>query len=472
MEATTLAFSASPFVLPTQPNRPAFNSRRPATRVATKMIRQSVKTPAAPPGEQLAITPNNFIAQTLRAAIADGTLCSASPVAIFYDLQVLRHNARALRAAFPDNTLHAFALKAAPFPRLLEYFKEEGIGAECASVVELACSEAAGIPSENVIFDSPAKTNEQLMYALKRGFHVNADSISELKAIAVLRDECQSTSTIGLRVNPQLGSATIAETFTASKACKFGEGLREKRDDIIAAFERYPFVSCVHVHVGSQGCAVDVIADGAKAAAELADDVNSRVGSKQVHTIDIGGGLSVDYFSDVACDFDTLPRLLRERCDGLFKYRLMTEFGRHMSAKTAFMAAQVTALKQSGGKTYVICQVGADVLMRPVYQPEKWAHRLETYDHAGQLKQSRSAVVEVGGPLCFAGDIIARDRELVMPTVGDWLVVRDAGAYTLSMHMRHTSQLAPPVFGVERDGSRCLLKRGETIEDSVRFWSA
>ncbi|KAI0566950.1 Pyridoxal-dependent decarboxylase [Gracilaria domingensis] len=416
------------------------------------------------------ITPD-FVSNVMQGAISSGKLSSLSPVGVFYNLDVLRYNAQSLIDAFPSDALHGFALKAAPFPKLVQKLVPLGIGAECASIVELACAQAARVPARNVIFDSPAKTDEHLRYALTRGYHINANSVDELGTIERLRDECNSSSTVGLRVNPQLGTATISETFTAAAACQFGEPLKEKREEIIAAFDRYAFLTCIHVHVGSQGCGIDVILGGVEAAVALADEVNDKFGNR-VSSIDIGGGLSVNYSSDSASNFEKLASLLRDKCEGLFKYHIMSEFGRHMSAKTAFLAAQVTSVRQSGGKTFVICQVGADVFMRPVYQPGKWWHRIEVYEPDGKLKKGETAKVDVAGPLCFAGDILARDREVVVPEVGDYVVVRDVGAYTLSMHLRHTSQLAPPVYGVEADGSLMVIKRRESVEESVRFWGA
>lgn len=328
------------------------------------------------------------------------------------------------------------------------------------------------MPPSNVIFDSPAKTHAHLSAALAAGVHVNADSFAELARIHTILQTVPSTSSVGLRVNPQLGTAAIADTFTAAAACKFGEPLREARADILAAFVNYPFINTVHVHVGSQGCHIDVLVAGARAAVDLADDVNARV-PRRVTQIDIGGGLSVDYWSDhPPTSFEEFGNRLRDDVPGLFKYRILTEFGRRIAADTAFIAAKVESVKSSGGKTYVVCHAGADLLLRPVYQKDKWGHRIEVYDKEGRLRTGDTTTVQVAGPICFAGDIIARDRELPLPQPGDLIVVRDCGAYTLSMYSRHTSQLAPAVYGYEAEqpAKLTLLKRQETVEDVVRFW--
>lgn len=411
-----------------------------------------------------------FISPAIKSALSSNKLSDDSPVAIFYNLPAFRNNCKALISAFPPSTLHAFALKAAPFPTLLRDAAAQGMGGECASIAEIALCKHADMTPGNIIFDSPAKTDAHLREVLRAGVHVNADNVEELERISRIRAEVGQTSTVGLRVNPQLGSATIAETFTAAAACKFGEPMNEARERIVSAFERYDFLTGIHVHVGSQGCETEVLVAGATAAVNLAKEINDRVEGR-VQIIDIGGGLSVDYWGDTEQKFSTLVEMLIERCPDLFQYRIMTEFGRRVAAKTGFIVARVQQIKEAGGKTYVICHAGADLLMRPVYQREKWGHRIEVYDCNGQKRVGIKALVDVGGPICFSGDIIAKDREIVMPQEGDYLVVRDAGAYTLSLYCRHTSQLTPPVYGVEDDGSLKVIKEGETVEDVIRFWT-
>jgi diaminopimelate decarboxylase len=75
--------------------------------------------------------------------------------------------------------------------------------------------------------------------------------------------------------------------------------------------------------------------------------------------------------------------------------------------------------------------------------------------------------------LCFGGDILAHDVPLPPVEVGDFVVIRDCGAYTLSMWSRHCSRGIPAVIGYDPQLAKPLriLRRAETPEDVVRFWS-
>jgi diaminopimelate decarboxylase len=421
------------------------------------------------------------IADVLARAVASGAVSDAAPAAIFYDLTAFEAQCRSLVAAFPADALHGFAVKACPVLSVVRAAAAAGLGAECASIAEVAVARAAGIPGPRIIYDSPAKTDAHLRASLCAGVHVNADNLGEVARIAAVRRElghgAGEGSVVGLRVNPQSGSASIAMTFTAGASSKFGVPLAEDRAGAVAAFAEHQFLSCIHVHVGSQGCSVDVLVRGAVAAVELADEVNAgRPGA--VTSIDIGGGLSVDYDGDgEEPSFAEYAAALRAAVPALFdgRYRVLTEFGRKVAAKAAFVAARVQHVKRAGGRVIAVGHAGADIFTRPVYMPAKWSHRIEVMDATGGKAKAGDAVcVDIAGPLCFSGDMLAVGRTLPVPDAGDWLVVRDAGAYTLSLLNRHTSQLMPPVYGYRSADVGApleVLLKGETVEDIVAFWS-
>ena len=59
---------------------------------------------------------------------------------------------------------------------------------------------------------------------------------------------------------------------------------------------------------------------------------------------------------------------------------------------------------------------------------------------------------DIVGPLCFAGDVLARD--LVLPELfeGDWLVFSGAGANTFGLWSRHCSRAIPKVVASRAEG--------------------
>jgi diaminopimelate decarboxylase len=70
------------------------------------------------------------------------------------------------------------------------------------------------------------------------------------------------------------------------------------RDLIVQRFLEHDWLTCLHCHVGSVGCSMDLHAAGTHELVELAIDVTSRAGRQQVTVLDIGGGLPANYGSD------------------------------------------------------------------------------------------------------------------------------------------------------------------------------
>lgn len=392
----------------------------------------------------------------VRAAAAQGLVGAQAPVLGLLDVDGIRGAARELREAFAFDGVsvqHTFAVKAASLVPVLALLDEEGIGAEVASAGELALARAAGVPAERIVFDSPAKTMDELRDALAHGIAVNADNPQELDRVdAVVADLGVGRAPVGLRVNPQVGSGSIGAMSTATATSKFGVALRDEGAEqwVLDAYRLRPWMTRLHTHTGSQGVALELMAEGVRAAYELAEKINAQVGRQQIDTLDIGGGLPVNFASDeVTPTFAQYARLLRETVPGLFdgRYTLVTEFGRSLLAKQGLIVAHVEYTKSSGGRRIAVTHAGAQVATRTVFVPEAWPLRVGAYDPAGRPRATEPLVQDVAGPCCFAGDLVARERELPELAPGDLVALYDTGAYYFSTHFHYNSLPRPAVYG-------------------------
>jgi len=425
------------------------------------------------------------------ALCREGLINTDDSAVIFYDLDFIQNRVEKLISLFPPDALHAIAVKANPLPAVLTKINLLGVGAETASLPELVIAIKSGFPNRKIVFDSPVKTTGELEFALKAGVHINADSLTEIGRIAEIRKRIESKSTVGLRINPQAGTGKIAITSVAGTYSKFGVPLLDFKNEIINAYIENDWLTAIHVHVGSQGCELPLLIKGIKTVYNLATEINQRLENlgkqHRIRIFDMGGGLPVAYKADdfpptmeeyVGALKSEMPQLF----DGTFS--LITEFGRWIHANAGFTVSRIEYLKTAKEKpdgsnaafsdqtNTLMIHVGADLLIRKCYLPNQWSHIISVADPSGKIKTSKAAKkYTIAGPLCFQGDIIARDILLPEVNEGDYIIIHDTGAYTLSMWSRYNSRQMPKVIGYSRNNDHFeILRKRETPEDLWEFW--
>ncbi|NEC89577.1 diaminopimelate decarboxylase [Streptomyces sp. SID12501] len=402
--------------------------------------------------------------EAVRAAVEQGLLRADAPIVGLLDVIGIRESAAELRAAFDavvapgTPVLHAFAVKATPLVPVLRLLREEGIGAEVASPGELALARAAGVPPNRTVLDSPAKTPTELREALALGIAVNVDNPQELDRIDALMRSATSRSPIGIRVNPQIGGGSIGATSTATATSKFGVALLDEgaREWIVGAYAERPWLTRLHAHTGSQGIPLSLMVRGVAETYALAEEINRRVGRRQVDTIDIGGGLPVNFASDATSPtYAQYARLLSDAVPGLFggRYGLVTEFGRSLLAKHGTVVARVEYAKSAGGRPVAVTHAGVQVATRTVYAPASWPLRIAAYDGKGLPKSGADVLQDVAGPACFSGDLLAEGRALPLLEQGDYAAALDTGAYYFAHHYAYNSLARPGIYGFVPRGS-------------------
>ncbi|MFB7611865.1 diaminopimelate decarboxylase [Streptomyces gardneri] len=416
----------------------------------------------------------------VRASVDQGLLSPAEPVVALLDTTGILASAAALTSAFAAVTdtrvLHAFAVKAAPLVPVLRLLHDAGLGVEVASPGELALARAAGIPPTHTVLDSPAKTPAELRQALALGIAVNADNLQELDRLDALVASAPTASPLGLRVNPQVGAGSIGALSTATATSKFGVALRDEgsRAAVVQAYLDRPWLTRLHTHTGSQGVPLALMAEGVGEAYALAEEINHKAGRQQIDTLDIGGGLPVNFTSDEETPtYAEYARLLADTAPGLLdgRHRLVTEFGRSLLAKHGTVLARVEYTKTSGGRPIAVTHAGVQLATRTVYAPDSWPLRILAYDAEGRPRAGDVTVQDVAGPACFAGDLLATGRELPLLHPGDVVAVPDTGAYCFAHHYAYNSLPRPAIHGftVADDGAVTFstVRKAQTLDEIV-----
>jgi len=414
----------------------------------------------------------------IQAALAKKLLHETSPVCDMYDLDALRGRFSEIQSALP-NWNHAVAIKTNPIAGVLLEAKKAGLGAEAASMGELQHALNIGFNPEKIVYDSPVKTMYDLERAIKAGVHINLDNLQEItKVNELLNGKCKGIDIdgrIGVRVNPEVGAGKIAMSSTAGRSSKFGLMMRgEFESEVLKIFKNNPWLQGLHQHIGSQGISLEQLVLGVERLVEFANKVNDQAGFKQVKSIDVGGGIPTDYQSDdEKVRYVEYANLLKSRVPNATEFNLISEFGRSLFTKYAFSISRVETVKDWGDRITVLTHFGSNQFLREVYLPDVWFHRMSIVDSSGNPKSDQFIEQDIGGPLCFQGDYLAKGRELPKIADGDFLIMHDTGGYTYALYSRFNSIQAPAIYGYEKvqDGYRFLqFKERETLEETLAFW--
>jgi len=151
-----------------------------------------------------------------------------------------------------------------------------------------------------------------------------------------------------------------------------------------------------------------------------------------------------------------------ERSLGELDVRLLLEPGRFVVAQAGALLARVLYVKRNGAKTFVITDAGMNDLIRPALY-----HAYHEIVPVVKDATSKTAVVDIVGPVCETGDFFARDRGLPEVKEGDLVAILDAGAYGMSLSSNYNTRPRPAEVLVEGKRAR-LIRRRETIQDLTR----
>ncbi len=415
-----------------------------------------------------------FKGEILREAIRQGALSDTQLVAGFIDVASVRRTIASLIDAFPAHFEHTFAAKANAMSQSLAVIRKQGLGCEVASAGELRQALDVGFTPEKIVYDEPAKTIDVLKFALQSGISFNIDNFQELDRVLSLANNIKPKSRIGFRINPQVGSGRIGAMSTATSTSKFGVALKDagNREKLINCYQTHSWLTSIHTHIGSQGCAIELMVAGIRVVVDLAKEINQAIGRQQISVIDIGGGLPVNFDSEeIAPTFSDYAGALRDSIPELFsgEFTIKTEFGRSIYAKNGFIATRVEYTKQSGGRPIAITHAGAQTATRTAFMPDLWAIRLSVFDSLGVEKRGTLVEQDVAGPCCFAGDMLAVNRPLPRIEPGDYVMLHDTGAYYFSNPFFYNNLPAIGVFGATSNDTGGVVldvwRKQQSLED-------
>ena len=355
-----------------------------------------------------------------------------------------------------------YTLKANSSRGVLNVLRELGAAVDVVSGGELQRALRTGFKPQDIIFGGVGKTERELAEALDADILlINAESEAEVRIIDRLARERGITARVSLRVNPEITLDTPHDYIkTGGKGHKFGIPY----DDVVRAAQltaSLPNVRLIglDMHIGSQLSRIDPYREATERLASIYSEI-VKCGITTLEYLDIGGGLGVRYDTEEPPDLQRFASLVLPTviATGL---KLIMEPGRYVVGNSAVLLGQVLYRKRSGGKEYVVGDIGMTELLRPSHYGA--FHRI-----VALRSHDEHRTVDVVGPVCESGDFLALDRELDDVQPGEYIVVGDVGAYGYAMASNYNSRVRPAEVLVDGDQYAVITAR-EEYEDLTRL---
>jgi diaminopimelate decarboxylase len=382
-----------------------------------------------------------------------------SPLFVFSErrLRARMNEAKiAFRRNYP-NTRFGWSYKTNYLDAICAVFHSEGSIAEVVSGMEYDKARRLGVPGRDIIFNGPAKTEQELERAVQEGALIHADHVEEVRLLERIAERRRVPAVVGLRVSVDAGIVPRWDRFGFD--LESGQALDVARRIVQGGRLR---LGGLHTHIGT--FVLDPAAYGRATAKlrELATTIKSTLGVDVTH-LDLGGGfasnntLAAQYHSGALVPpiGEYAEAITRELVDA--RWPLLVETGRALVDDAGTLLTSVIATKRlSNGRRAIVVDAGVNLLFTA------WWYRLGV--SPARAVDSFVEDTVIYGPLCMNIDCVRESVPLPDLRTGEQLAIHPVGAYTLTQSMQFI-KLRPACVLISESGEVELIRRAEELSD-------
>ncbi|MEO5578356.1 MAG: pyridoxal-dependent decarboxylase, exosortase A system-associated, partial [Sphingomicrobium sp.] len=331
-----------------------------------------------------------------------------------YDNDLIGSKIALFRAALPDGIGLHYAVKANPYPPLLEWICKFVDGFDIASEGELAALEKVDACCLPMSFAGPGKTDRELGRAVQAGATISLESEGEAARLLDIAGRLGIRPKVMVRVNPpfQLKGAGMKMGGAASP---FGIDHDKAADVVRGLIEAGADWRGLHIYPGSQCLDWAAIVEAQGASVTLAGQIADAAGAEPPE-VNLGGGFGIPYFAGEApLDLYSLGQamgdMLAECPPPLCASRFTLELGRWLVGEAGVYLTRVTDRKESRGETFLVTDGGLHHMLAASGNFGQLLRRnypVAVATRFGSLVEETASVV---GNLCTPLDIIADQVE-------------------------------------------------------------
>jgi len=305
----------------------------------------------------------------------------------------------------------AYSVKTNSNKEVIKVLGKLGSNFEIASQEEIKL-----IPKTFTVFNSPAKTQEELKTALKNKFLINIDSISEIDKISRIIKNKKIQA--GLRIS-------ISDS-------KFGIEDSKIEQAIEYANSKGIEIVCLHLHQGTQ-----VNLKEYEENLIIFENIVERLSKNnkaKLKYLDIGGGLpDKQQLKNLSLSLNNYLEVISKHLSK-FNKTIILEPGRSLVSDSFYLLTKVITIKENFNKTYAILDAGINLLPKITLASYKYT----PYNHVAQdvknglvINNNPQKEYLLAGPLLFSNDILGKFQGNLQE--GDLIKVENVGAYCYNL---------------------------------------
>lgn len=403
-----------------------------------------------------------------------------TPLFVFDEKRFI-DNYRRFHKAFSENypkVAVCYSVKTNNNLAILNRIREEEAYAEVASSLDLYAALKAGFSPKRIILDGLYKPEELLRNAVRSELLlINVESFSELELLNQLAGEIGKRPTVGLRMSIYPRKFLNSEELYCNPLSRFGFPL----EDGITVFKRaltfenlnirgimihpywgiHEFLPMANRILNELGIKFDFINFGGGFQKSV-----KKIGIpdlvKDVLRLKLGMRSNLDSPPKKARAIEEAARLIAEEVRETFgndDSTLVFEPGRYLVHDAGYLIVQAGVVKEAAGFKWVVVDGGTNLV-------SDYLER-RTILVANKANEPASTITNVVGPLLYGRDFITVKQRLPEIKEGDFLVLSNVGAYTLSSSTQFLYP-RPRAVLIKTNGEVRVVREKETYEDVLR----
>jgi len=354
-----------------------------------------------------------------------------------------------------------YAIKANYNIHLVKILAQLGAGIDAVSAGEIDRAIKAKIDPKKIVFAGVGKTREDMIFALQSGVEeFSVESIDEMFLLNEVASNLHKTAKFSLRVNPNVDAKTHHKISTGRKGDKFGVDI-DYVEEIYVLASKLPALEIygISMHIGSQITNLEPFRIAFLKLRELY--LNLKKKGLKIKNLDFGGGVGINYKDDATINLYDYVDLIKDATRDL-NIKITIAPGRAIVGSAGLLIAKTIYLKETPQKNFVIIDGAINDLMRPGLYGSY--HEVIPVFKRNGFK----ANFDFAGPVCETTDILAQNREIIIPQVNDLFAFCSAGAYGSSMSNEYNCRPLVPEVLID-DNSYKIIRRRPTFGDMLHL---